>query len=356
MAVSIVMPALELAQETGKIVSWLKKEGDPITKGEPILEIETDKAVVEIEAPADGVLAGVKSREGAVVPVGRTIAWIVAPGEQPPEEKSSDGGVRISPKARRLAKERGVDIGKIRGTGPDGTISSEDVLAASAPEPQTVETPALSSIARLMAERTTQSWTQVPHFFLVREIDAGALNEARGGGVQVTHTDLLVALVARVLAKHPKMNASWIGGGVRLNPNVNISIAMAVKDGVVGAVIPNAGTTNLAEIAVQRRDLTERARAGRLRPADVAGGTFTITNLGMYNIDAFSAIILPPQAAILAIGRIADRVVPVDGKPGIRPMMTMTLSVDHRVADGAQAALFLNDLADAIREPQKWLQ
>ena len=357
MAVSIVMPALELAQETGKIVSWLKKEGDRITKGEPILEIETDKAVVEIEAPADGVLAGVKSREGSVVPVGRTIAWVVAPGEQPPEEKSSDGGVRISPKARRLAKERGIDISQIRGTGPDGTISSEDILAAAAPPvPQTVETPALSSIARLMAERTTQSWTQVPHFFLVREIDAGALNEARDRGVQVTHTDLLVALVARVLAKHPKMNASWVGGAVRLNPSVNISIAMAVKDGVVGAVIPNAGTTSLAEIAAQRRDLTERARAGRLRPRDVAGGTFTITNLGMYNIDAFSAIILPPQAAILAIGRIADRVVPVDGKPGIRPMMTVTLSVDHRVVDGAQAALFLNDLADAILEPQKWLQ
>jgi pyruvate dehydrogenase E2 component (dihydrolipoamide acetyltransferase) len=288
--------------------------------------------------------------------VGQTIAWVIAPGEQTPAEKSSDSGVRISPKARRLAKERGIDISQIRGTGPDGTISSDDVLAAAAPAPETVEVTALSSIARLMAERTTQSWTQVPHFFLVREVDAGALNEAREQpGSSVTHTDLLVALVARVLAKHPKMNASWIDGGIRLNPSVNISIAMAVKDGVVGAVIPNAGTTNLAEIAVQRRDLTERARASRLRPTDVAGGTFTITNLGMYNVDAFSAIILPPQAAILAIGRITDRVVPVDGKPGIRPMMTLTLSSDHRVVDGAQAALFLNDLADAIREPQKWL-
>ena len=211
-----------------------------------------------------------------------------------------------------------------------------------------------------MAERTTQSWTQAPHFFLVRDIDAGALNEAREKfgpaiererGVKLTHTDLLVALVARALAKHPKMNASYVGQGIKLNPAVNISVAMAVKDGVVGAVIPKADSTSLADIAVQRRDLTERARSGKLKPADVAGGTFTITNLGMYNVDAFNAIILPPQAAILAVGRIGDRVVAVNGQPGIRPMLTMTLSSDHRVVDGAQAALFLADLAEALRNP-----
>jgi pyruvate dehydrogenase E2 component (dihydrolipoamide acetyltransferase) len=208
-----------------------------------------------------------------------------------------------------------------------------------------------------MAERTTQSWTTAPHFFLVREVDAGTLVEAREklGKAAITHTDLLVALVARVLAKHPKMNASWTGHGIQLNPQVNISIAMAVKDGVVGAVIPNAGATAIAGIAAQRKELTERARSGHLRPPDVTGGTFTISNLGMYGIDAFSAIITPPQAAVLAIGRIADRVVPVDGKPSIRPILTMTLSSDHRVVDGAQAALFLNDLAEAMREPQKWL-
>jgi pyruvate dehydrogenase E2 component (dihydrolipoamide acetyltransferase) len=151
------------------------------------------------------------------------------------------------------------------------------------------------------------------------------------------------------------MNASWTGDGIQLNPQVNISVAMAVKDGVVGAVIPNACATPIAAIAAQRKDLTERARSGHLRPQDVTGGTFTISNLGMYGIDAFSAIITPPQAAVLAVGRIADRVVPVDDKPGIRPILTMTLSSDHRVVDGAQAALFLNDLAEAMREPQKWL-
>jgi pyruvate dehydrogenase E2 component (dihydrolipoamide acetyltransferase) len=390
------MPALEMAQENGKIVSWLKKEGDAIAKGEPLLAIETDKAVVEIEATADGVLAGVKSHEGDEVPVGVTIAWIVAPGEQPPAESSAaapsarkiaaqtaaaspiaapaepaaaaEGGARISPKARRLAKERGVDIGRIRGTGPDGAITSEDVLAAAdalAASTARAEAPAaLSAVARLMAERTTQSWTQVPHFFLVREIDAGALVQTRerlgpeierSRGVKLTHTDLLVALTARVLKKHPKLNASWAGNAIQLNPQVNISVAMAVTDGVVGAVVPDADRAALADIALQRRDLTERARNGRLRPADLLAGTFTVTNLGMFNVDAFSAIIVPPQAASLAVGRIADRVVPVNGQPGVRPMMTLTLSGDHRVIDGAQAAAFLADLAEAIRAPAEWL-
>ena len=372
------MPALEMAQETGKIVSWVKKEGETVAKGDILLEVETDKAVVEIEATADGVLAGVKSHEGDVVPVGQTIAWLVAPGEKPPAEsapaapaartmtaapaaaekprrdvaaavEAPASGLQISPKARRLAKEKGVDITKIRGTGPDGVITSEDVMrAAEAPPPS-----GLSAIARLMADRTTQSWTQVPHFFLVRDVDAGALIDLREkiGSKVVTHTDLLVAVTAKVLAKHPKMNASWDGGSIRLNPGINISVAMAVQDGVVGAVIPNADKTPVAEIARQRKELTERARGGRLKPGDVSGGTFTITNLGMYNVDAFNAIIAPPQAAILAVGRIADRVVAVNGQPTVRPMVTLTLSGDHRVVDGAQAAVFLNDLAEAMRAP-----
>jgi len=383
MATSVVMPALEMAQETGKIVSWLKKEGDTVTKGEILLEVETDKAVVEIEATADGILAGVKSHEGDVVPVGVTIAWLVAPGEKPPAETATaapaaratsavsaeraarsqpapaetrdpSAAPQISPKARRLAKEKGVDITTIRGTGPDGTITSEDVLKAAETGSVPTETPSsLSAVARLMAERTTQSWTQVPHFFLVRTIDAGALTELREklGSKVVTHTDLLVALTAKVLTKHPKMNASWDNGKVRMNPNINISVAMAVQDGVVGAVIPNADKTSINDIAVQRKELTNRARGGRLKPTDVSGGTFTITNLGMYNVDAFNAIILPPQAAILAVGRISDQVVAVNGQPAVRPMVTLTLSGDHRVVDGAQAAVFLNDLAEAIRAP-----
>jgi pyruvate dehydrogenase E2 component (dihydrolipoamide acetyltransferase) len=392
MATSVVMPALEMAQETGKIVSWLKKEGDTVAKGEVLLEVETDKAVVEIEAAADGMLAAVKSHAGDVVPVGTTIAWLVAPGEEPPVESAAaipaaramaaapralteaqrqhlvapaegSKSPQISPKARRLAQEKGVDITKIRGTGPDGTITSEDVLKAAeagavASAAAAAASPPLSAIARLMAERTTQSWTQVPHFFLVRDVDAGTLIELRekAGAKTVTHTDLLVAVTAKVLAKHPKMNASWDGGAIRLNSSINISVAMAVQDGVVGAVIPNADRIAISDIAAQRKDLTERARGGRLRPADVNGGTFTITNLGMYNVDAFNAIIAPPQAAILAVGRIAERVVAVSGQPAVRPMMTLTLSGDHRVVDGAQAAVFLNDLAEAIRVPGDWIK
>jgi pyruvate dehydrogenase E2 component (dihydrolipoamide acetyltransferase) len=392
MAVSIVMPALEMAQETGKIISWLKKEGDSIAKGEPLAEIETDKVVLELEATADGVLAGVKAAAGDVVQVGKIIAWIVAPGEKPPVEAESAAPAartmseqskqavvasaaatattapkveaKVSPKARRMAQELGVDLSKLVGTGPGGTISGEDVQrAAEAQKDASQKTTtqaaatavppgppaALSSIARLMAERTTQSWTTAPHFFLVREIDASGLVAAREKhGKAITHTDLLVALVARTLVKHPKMNASWTGSAIQLNPSVNISIAIAVKDGVVGAVVPNADTATLAAISARRQDLAERARAGRLHPPDVTGGTFTISNLGMFGVDAFSAIITPPQAAVLAVGRIVDRVVAVNGLIGIRPILTMTLSSDHRVVDGAQAAAFLKDVAEAL--------
>lgn len=398
MAFSVVMPALEMAQETGKLVAWRKAEGQSVTKGEPLLEIETDKAVLEVESPADGVLAGLKAQAGDVVPVGNIIAWIVRPGEAPPSEvvlsvapvvdeaertrasapviaRSAPGAVpQISPKARRLAKEHGVDIASLQGSGAGGEILATDVLAAaesknssssSAPVPQSkdVETP--SSIGRLMAERTTQSWTTVPHFFVVREVDAGALNEARermgsaiqqARGIKLTHTDFLLALVARVLVKHPRMNASWRDGVIHLNQEVNVGVAIAVDDGVVATVIHNAAQIELGEIAVQRRDLTERARAGRLRPSDIAGATFTISNLGMYQVDAFSAIISPPQAAILAVGSITDRVVPIGGRAAIRPMMTLTLSCDHRVVDGARAAVFLNEVAESVREPEKWLR
>jgi pyruvate dehydrogenase E2 component (dihydrolipoamide acetyltransferase) len=394
MAFSVVMPALEMAQETGKLVAWRKAEGERVIKGEPLLEIETDKAVLEVESPADGILAGVSEHAGAVVPVGKTIAWIVRPGETPPSEIAAAGssvqsaaeptrtatpvipastagpGAQVSPKARRLAKEHGVDIASLRGSGPSGEILASDVLAAA--EPKSARSAATSkdvelpgSIGRLMAERTTQSWTTVPHFFVVREIDAGALLEVRerlgstiekARGIKLTHTDFLIALLARVLVKHPRVNASWSASGIHLNHEVNIGVAMAVEDGVVATVIHNANKADLGEIAVQRRDLTDRARANRLRPPDIAGATFTISNLGMYHVDAFSAIISPPQAAILAVGSIADRVVPIDGRPAIRPMMTLTLSCDHRVVDGARAAVFLNEVAESVREPEKWLR
>jgi pyruvate dehydrogenase E2 component (dihydrolipoamide acetyltransferase) len=397
MAISVVMPALEMAQETGKLLAWRKKEGERVKKGEPLLEIETDKAVVEIEAPSDGILAGVTSHEGAVVPVGQIIAWIVAPGEKPPASSaaatptgrtkqepaktaaaapsaaaaSASANINISPKARRLAKEHGIDIAQIRGSGPDGTISTEDVLAAkesrdAAPKANATSpaSATLSTIARLMAERTTKSWTTVPHFFVLRDADAGALLELQkkikaqshsSTAVSPTITDCLIALVARTLERHPAMNSSWTNDTVRPNPNINISLAIAVSDGVVAPAIQSANTASLAEIATQRAAVTQRARAARLLPADLSGGTFTISNLGMYKVDAFTAIITPPQAAVLAVGAVTDRVVAVDGKPAVRPVMTLSLSSDHRVIDGARAAAFLNDLVEAIRKPQELL-
>jgi pyruvate dehydrogenase E2 component (dihydrolipoamide acetyltransferase) len=398
MAFSVVMPALEMAQETGKLIAWRKREGDSVTKGEPLLEIETDKAVMEVEAPADGILTGISAQTGADIPVGQTIAWIVAPGEKPPAasataapaarakteshaarvttsaaESSAAQGARISPKARRFAKELGVDIASVRGSGPGGEILALDVQAAAAApgtssasaEKKSASLEVPTTLGRLMAERTTQSWTSVPHFFVTREVEANALNESRSKlapeiertcNIRITHTDLLVALTARILLKHPRLNSSWTAEGIRLHSPVNMGVAIAVNDGVVAGVIPDAHTASLAEIAQQRRDLAERARAGDLRPADISGATFTISNLGMYQVDQFTAIITPPQAAILAVGSIADRVVAVEGKPAIRSMMTLTLSCDHRVADGARAATFLRDLAEAVLNPDKLLR
>lgn len=405
------MPALEMAQETGKVISWRKREGEQVAKGEPLLEVETDKAVVEVESPGDGILSSVSAREGAVIPVGQTIAWLLAPGEAPPiataptqtgrrtDSASAGGGaasasvsrpappvpteLRISPKARRLAREHGVDVTRLRGSGPGGEILAEDILqaakgaaasAAAAPavmraaeksQPTAGQIASLGTVGRLMAARTAQSWTTVPHFFVTRDVDAGGLLEAharlsveveRAQGAKATLTDLLVAVVARVLAKHPRMNASWAGEGIRHNSEVNVAIAVAVEEGVVAPVLHRANLSKIAEIAMRRRELAERAKSGRLQPADITGGTFTISNLGMFNVDAFTAIIVPPQAGILAVGCASDRVIAVDGRPAVRPMMTLTLSTDHRVADGARAALFMNDLVDAIREPKKWLE
>lgn len=404
MAISVVMPALELTQETGKLVSWRKKEGEPVCKGDTLLEVETDKAVVEVEALADGFLAGVKAKEGDVIPVGRTIAWIVEKGEAAPAEEtpalaagdnvaaagpaaastresttassnasSSVARPKISPKARRLASELHVNVDNVRGTGPGGEILALDIEAAaksavaSSGAPVTAvrgeKVEALTAIGRLMAERTTQSWTTVPHFFLVRDVDASALNSTRerleagaaGSAAKITHTDFLIALVARVLGRHPRLNASWTPHGIRLHAKVNMGIAVAVDDGVTAVVVPDAQAASVMEIAAQRAELVARAKSGKSRPQDLTGATFTISNLGMFQIGSFSAIIPPPQAAILAVGAIADGVVAIDGRPTVRSMMTLTLSSDHRVVDGARGAQFLGDLARAIAEPHKYL-
>lgn len=437
MAKSVIMPALGMVQESGVLISWFKQEGDSVTKGEPLMEIETDKATVEIEAPESGFLGEVTAQAGDIVPVGQTIAWILAAGEKPPAQVSlnsqpkltssisqqipsrnvsveasplarkiaeehgvdlaliKSNGKRIekadvlayidstgrpkpeaasvvstvasptrltpaSPKARRLAIERGIDITTIKGSGPAGAVLAEDVPLelVSAPSESNLETP--GTIWRIMAERMTASWTTVPHFYLMREVDAGNLIEWRTrvsdmvekrSGPKPTYTDLLVKLIGFTLRDHPRVNASWANGNIQFNKDINVGIAVAVEDGLIVPVIRNADTASISEIAAQRKALVERAQNRKVRPVDISDGTFTLSNLGMYNVDAFSAIVNAPQAAILAVGRIADRVVPLNGQVVIRPMMAMTLSCDHRVVDGARAAQFLDDLANLIEQP-----
>jgi pyruvate dehydrogenase E2 component (dihydrolipoamide acetyltransferase) len=418
MAISVVMPALEMAQETGKLVSWKKQDGEAVKKGEILLEVETDKAVVEIEAHADGNLGGITAKPGDVVPVGQIIAWLLKAGEAVPELTAAAqtgrkmdsapasakvpaveaaaavaapaAAARISPKARKLARQHGVDIATLTGSGAGGEILADDILKAAgatgatgaAPAPvapvaaardskvptaganpiapasaSPIAPDAITTIGRIMAERTTQSWTSAPHFFVSREVDASSLNASReqvipaiekSHGVKVTHTDLMVSAIAKALARHPRMNGSWVDNRIVLNTDVNVALAIAVDNAVVTAVIKNADRLALGDIAAQRKELSEKARANRLSPSDISGATFTISNLGMLNVDAFTAIIVPPQAGILAVGAITDRVVAVDGMIGIRPMVTMTLSSDHRLVDGARAAMFMNDVVTAL--------
>ncbi|MBX2999406.1 MAG: 2-oxo acid dehydrogenase subunit E2 [Caldilineaceae bacterium] len=420
----VIMPALGMAQETGTLLRWLKREGDAVEKGEPLMEIATDKVDVEIEAPASGVLTNVTAAEGEEIPVGRAIALILAPGEDltpsPPSRLGEGSGVRASaspvaarmaaeynidlaqitpvggriqkedvlaflaqqenstqsrtdrarvlasPKARRLAQEAGIDLASLAGSGPEGAILAADVTAARKAEetadgrPQTAEEVPMSRLWQVMAERLTQSWTTVPHFYLSREVDAGQLIawrkqlQSRGGG-NVTFTDLLVKLTAVALKRHPRLNASWQNGRIIANAAINIGLAVAVEDGLLVPVIHHSDQLGLFDLAAHRADLVGRTQNGKLSTADLQGGTFTISNLGMYGVDHFNAIVNPPQAAILAVGRIADRVVPVDGQPGVRPMLTLTLSCDHRVVDGARGAQFLSTLAELIENPLRTL-
>ena len=425
MAKDVVMPALGMAQETGTLIAWRKSPGETVTKGEPLMEVETDKATVEIESPASGILANVTAAPGDSVPVGQVIALILAPGEQAPTASSAapaiarpvtaipaglggaptatpvaqrvaaehgvdlilvkpaggkiqkddvlaylaaqrkpagDGRALASPKARRLASERGLALTAIQGSGPNGAVLAADVLNAALaaptsriPEPA-AEPASVSRLWQIMAERVTQAWTSIPHFYLIREVSAAALiawlADVRTRSTEkITYTDLLVRLAAAALSHHPRVNGSWRDGSIVLNPEINVGLAVAVEDGLVVPVIRRADTLGLGQIAARRVELVAKANAGRLSPDDISGGTFTISNLGMYGVDAFNAIVNPPQAAILAVSRIADRVVPVDGQPAVRPMLTLSLSCDHRVVDGARGAQFLETLAGLIENP-----
>ncbi len=278
-----------------------------------------------------------------------------------------------SPKARRLAREQGRDLAAIAGTGPGGSVLAADVLTApvllaqqAVPStPASEERASLASeqqefsvgtVWRIMAERTAQSWTTVPHFFLVREVNASRLiswRESVQGRAQakVTYTDLLVKVVASALRNHSYLNAEWRDNTIAWNVEINIGLAIAVEQGLIVPVIQRADTLGVRALAARRQELVTKAQSGKLRLDDLTGGTFTISNLGMYGVDVFNAIINQPQAAILAVGRIADRVVPLNGQPAVQPMMTLSLSCDHRVVDGARGARFLDTVATLMEEP-----
>jgi pyruvate dehydrogenase E2 component (dihydrolipoamide acetyltransferase) len=350
MPTAVIMPALGLAQETGKVVRWLRREGDTVVRGEPLLEIETDKVTVEIEAPADGRLAGIVAVEGEEVPVGRTIAQVLAGDEAPEAEPTVTARRRLaSPKARSIAAALGVDLDAVAGSGPGGAVVAADLDAHRAE----VTTASTSSTWSVMAERVTRSWQSVPQFTLRREIDATRLLSWRAAvsDAEASLTDLLVRLAAEALRRHPAVNASWRDGAIVPAAEVNVAVAVATDDGLVVPVIHGADRLDLAGIAARRREVVDAARAGRLRPEDVAGGTFTISNLGMYGVDSFDAIVNAPQAAILAVGRVVERLVPVGGRPVALPMLALGLSFDHRVVDGARGAEFLSTLAGLAEEP-----
>jgi pyruvate dehydrogenase E2 component (dihydrolipoyllysine-residue acetyltransferase) len=373
----VIMPALGLAQETGKVLRWLKAEGESVAKGEPLLEVETDKVTVEVEAPAEGILGGLRAGEGDDVPVGQAVAFVLAPGESAPEPAAVSGAPRAteaepveasaepkpgpkarrrlaSPKARRLAREHGIELDSVTGSGPHGSVLAADLEGANGDGATTLEA---GPVWQRMAERVARSWQTVPHFFLLREVDAGGLQawretaRRRPGCEALTHSDLLIRICAAALREHPRVNATWRDGSVVAQDEINVGLAVATDEALVVPVIHGADSLDLPALAARRAQLVEAARAGRLAPADVQGGTFTVSNLGMYGVDAFLAVVNAPQAAILAVGRIADRVVAADGAPAVRPVMTLSLSFDHRVVDGARGAQFLDTLAALVEEP-----
>ena len=390
MAVAVILPKLDEAMRTGTIVKWLKKEGDRVEKRESILEIETEKVTFEIEAEESGILSEIMAKAGDEVPVGATIAFILKPGEKAPripelvvrakeevqikvpEVIKQTKAIKASPLAKNIAKEHNTDLSIVVGTGPGGRITKEDVLrsleegkvAAIPPaqeESESVEEELvpLSSMRKTIARRMTESF-QTPHFYMTVEVDSQELEKKRKHliplieseiGMRLTVTDLIIKMVAKALEDNPSMNCAYVDGSVKLFKRIDIGLVTAVEGGLVVPVIRQANKKSLAEITQLRAELVQKARDGKLSVEEIRGSTFTISNMGMFGVDQFSAILQPPEAAILAVGRIADKAVVREDKIVIRPMMTLTLSIDHRVLDAAVGANFLQSLKNYIENP-----
>jgi pyruvate dehydrogenase E2 component (dihydrolipoamide acetyltransferase) len=395
MANEVKLPRLGQGMEAGTITKWLKAPGDTVEKGEPLFEIDTDKVTQEVESDFAGVLLKITLESGEA-PVGQTIAYIgkegeevadaaapapaarepekvsdtVAPRETPAETKVSDTSasngdrIKASPLARRIARERGIDLSSLRGTGPDGRIVAEDVERGAVAQPAgpaavptgEIESIPLTNIRKTIARRLTAAW-QAPVFQLTVSADMTRANElvARNRelnpDVRVTITDLLAKVCAQALMRHRDVNVQYTEDAILKFPTANVGIAVAAPQGLIVPVIRSVERLSLAEVGAARIDIVGRARENKLTTQDLEDGTFTISNLGMYGIEQFVAVINPPQAAILAVGATLDTPVARNGAVEVRPMMTMTLTVDHRAVDGAAGADFLRTVKQFVEEP-----
>ena len=388
MANEVKLPRLGQGMEAGTVNKWLKSEGDAVAKGEPLFEVDTDKVTQEVESDFDGVLLKIVLSSGEA-PVGQTIAWIgeagedvpaapAAPAPAPaPEEVSdtvpvsdtvseapvsaSNGRIKASPLARRLAREKGIDLASLAGTGPEGRIVAKDVegarpgLPAAVPAGEVERIP-LTSIRKTIARRLTAAW-EAPVFQLTVSADMTRANELVAAArelnpdVRVTVTDLLAKVCAQALMRHRAVNVQYTEDALLRFPTANVGIAVAAPQGLVVPVLRSVERLSLAEVAAVRADAVGRSRDNKLTPQDFEDGTFTISNLGMFGIEQFVAVINPPQAAILAVGATVDTPVARDGAVEIRPMMTLTLTVDHRAVDGAEGADFLRTVKLFVEDP-----
>ena len=363
------MPQLGLTMTEGKVLQWYKKVGDSFKVGEPLYEVETDKVNMDVEATESGELTEIVGPLDEVLPIKTVIARFARAGEPAvaatpaaPAQKSRQA---VSPRARKLAETNHIDLSRVKGTGPGGRIVESDVLAATpagtqAAKPAAKPAAPASRLRAITAERMTQSFQSAPHFYLTREVDAGELLSLKRtlapamkkrGLPEVSVTDFLLKALALAISEHPAVNSFWSNGEVRKNTGVSLGVAVAVDDGLLVPVVRDAHEADLSGIARQRAALVEKARAGKLTPGDFGGASATLSNLGMYGVDQFQAILNPPESLIVATGRIRDRIIAVNGAPAVRPTMYITISADHRVLDGATAAKFLATFAETLETP-----
>jgi pyruvate dehydrogenase E2 component (dihydrolipoamide acetyltransferase) len=365
MVTEVVMPRLSLTMKEGTVGVWYKKEGDTVEKGESLVEVLSEKATYDLEAPASGTLRKIVVQEGVDAPVNAVLAVITGPdeafseaemfAEMPQAAEGIKKSILVSPAAKRLAREYGIDLSLIKGSGPEGRISQEDVRrfieATRGILPKVKELIPLTGYRKASAERVSASFRTAPHSTVVMEVDvsrAMALHDK----LQVSYTAILVKAAAKSLAKYPMINSTLEGNQIKIFDDVNVGIAVSTENGLVVPVIHNAHEKSLEEIDTIIKELGEKSRQRKLAKEDLTGGTFTITNLGMYGVDFFMPIINPPEAAILAVGRIVERPVVTDEKIETRPLMTLSLSYDHRIVDGAPAAKFLHEVKDCVENPE----